>query len=159
MLLSGGPMSLSTITELCSDKELDQLRAHVWEQRPDAVAPELFQQKAQQTNDEDLDVAYCWRVFSVRELASRYPYPLSSKIFELLQAGDRRDEGEASPQFPFLICRVQTVLVRFLAVLATQSYVQLTGAKDATCNRDVVQSLRSPTDQQWLGLDPCAFFH
>jgi hypothetical protein len=93
-----------------------------------------------------------WRQLSVQQNMNKFLFPLSSKTISFVQQLANRDNGDNAAQFPFLTCAVLSLIVRILAIIATQAYIQVTGARDQEVNLGIVKILRNPTDNQWLML-------
>jgi hypothetical protein len=85
------------------------------------------------------------------ELANRLPYPLGFKVREVLQARHRLQEGESEPQYPFMLCAVTGVLLRFAALISIKAYVDQ-GKSNPELNHLIVARLRKPSDGGWLEL-------
>ena len=86
------------------------------------------------------------------ELAGKLPYPLGLKVRHNLEEARNREAGEPAPQYAFNLCATMGILVRMSAIIAIQSYVVRTGAKDAALNKLIVETLRAPADGGWLSV-------
>ena len=90
---------------------------------------------------------------TIDELAGRLPYPLGLKLRTLLKSAQRREDGEAEPQFPYDVCSVMGVLVRLLALISIRAYATADSrTRDAVVNHRVMETLRAPADGAWLNI-------
>ena len=62
------------------------------------------------------------------------------------------ENGEKRPQFGFAICAMTSVLLRYLAVVCIDIYIEGTSASDYEVNLEIVGIIRKATDGQWLRL-------
>ena len=86
------------------------------------------------------------------ELVQQFPYPLALKLNLLLTDHERQLAGEGLPRFPYDLCVTMGLLVRLAALIGIQSYVRIAGATDAALNRQVLETLRAPSDGAWRDL-------
>ena len=86
-------------------------------------------------------------------ISGRLPYPMSSLLISLMSDIEYLENDESRPQFGFAICALSSVLLRYLAVVCIDLYVESTQASNFEVNIEIVGIIRKATDGQWLGLD------
>ena len=97
-------------------------------------------------------VEKAWRQLHLQRHMRSFPFPLGEKSIQFVQQHHRRASGENFPQFPYLLTSVTSLLVRFISIITIQSYLTLSNGNDENINVAIVNTLRSPTDNQWWAL-------
>lgn len=87
----------------------------------------------------------------VERWAHELPYPLGLKLKVLLSDAERLKRGEHLPQFPYELCAVTGLAIRFLAVTAIRAYVE-GGASEQVLNSELLKMLKTPSDGAWLSI-------
>ena len=83
-----------------------------------------------------------WREVTAHRLASHIPFPIGNRFGRLLLEARLLDEGESRPQFFFSICSLSSLLLRYLAAVTIQLYVELSSTSLIEFNRFDYQSLQ-----------------
>ena len=97
-------------------------------------------------------VEKAWRQLHLQRHMRSFPVPLGEKSIQFVQQYHRRASGEYFPQFPYMLTSITSLLVRFICILTIQSYLTLSKGNDENINVAIVNTLRSPTDNQWWAL-------
>ena len=85
-------------------------------------------------------------------ISGRLPYPMSTLLISLMSDIEHLENDENRPQFGFAICALTSVLLRYLAVVCIDLYVEGTQASNYEVNIEIVGIIRKATDGQWLNL-------
>ena len=93
-----------------------------------------------------------WREVQSHRLTSVIPFPIGNRFGRLLHEARLIDEGERRPQFFLSLCSLSSLLLRYLAAVSIQLYVELSDTSLMEFNRDVVKIIQKATDNQWRGI-------
>ena len=84
-----------------------------------------------------------WREQQIDSLASACPFPIGSQLSILLHDAKMIDEGESKPQFYLSLCSVSSLILRYLASISIQLYIELTKASALDFNTKMVKNQQS----------------
>ena len=95
----------------------------------------------------------------MKEFAKKFPYPLSFRVNQLLDALERYHDNEDNPQIAYDLCAVAGLLIRFDAAIMICDYVQETGGADSEINHLIIDKIRKPSDGSWLEITNRIILH
>ena len=93
-----------------------------------------------------------WRELQTQKFVSVSHFPISSKLKKFMYDAEMIDKGESRPQFYFSLCAISSLLLRYLASIHIQLYVELTQADEMDFNKRMVSIIERATDGQWQNI-------
>lgn len=88
----------------------------------------------------------------LNEIGANLPFPLGYKTLQFHHEKEQLLEGIDRPQFPLEMCATLSVILRLLSIISIQGYVDSTEGKDWGINKEIVMTLRSAADGDWLNI-------
>ena len=98
------------------------------------------------------DPAPSWRYLHLQQHIDQFSYPIGEKSMLFIQQFDHKQLGESAPQFPYLMTSITSMLVRYLAIISIQGYLDISKGNNENINVSIVRTMRNPTDNQWFAL-------
>ena len=93
-----------------------------------------------------------WREQQIHSLAAQCPFPIGSQLSILIHDAKMIDEGESKPQFYLSLCSISSLILRYLASISIQLYIELTKASALDFNTKMVKIIEKATDNQWQNI-------
>lgn len=89
---------------------------------------------------------------TINEFAASFFFPMSAQLRKVLSMKAKIAEGEPAPQFPYEICALHSMLLRFEAIVLIAGYQKVQSGKDVAINKEIHAGLQNPADGTWLNL-------
>ena len=111
-----------------------------------------FEKKHKELDIKDCSAHRFWRELQTQKYVSISHFPISSKLKKFIYDAEMIDKGESRPQFYFSLCAISSLLLRYLASIHIQLYIEITEADEMNFNQKMVSIIERATDGQWQNI-------
>ena len=135
-----------------SDKALEELSK---EQQESILKCTSFSESKKlhaQYNIQECSPERFWREQQTIKHTHSCHFPISSQLKKFIHDVRMIDQGEDRPQIYFSLCSLSSLLLRYLASISIQLYVELTEARAMDFNTKMMQIIAKATDGQWKNI-------